>query len=176
MSNRSWVPHDPQPFRVSVRGMRVPPIQVVKKSNSFCWTDETQRALDDLKTLISKPSVLALSEPSETLLLYATATTQVISATLVVEQEEPEHVYKVHRSVYYISKVLSNYETHYSLVQKLLYAVLIVKHKLLHYFESHPIHVVSLFGLGEVVGNRPTTGRIAKWALELMGFDITYMP
>jgi hypothetical protein len=51
--------------------------------------------LDDLKVLISKPLVLASPEPSETLLLYVTATTEVISATLVVEQEEPRHVYKV---------------------------------------------------------------------------------
>jgi hypothetical protein len=51
-----------------------------------------------------------------------------------------------------------------------------MKRKLLHYFESHPIHVVTSFGLGEIVGNRLATRRIAKWALELMGLDITYMP
>jgi hypothetical protein len=51
-----------------------------------------------------------------------------------------------------------------------------MKHKLLHYFESHLIRVVTSFGLGEIVENRLATGRIAKWALELMGLDITYMP
>jgi hypothetical protein len=45
--------------------------------------------------LISKPSIVDSSEPNETLLLYVTSTTQVISAALVVEQEEPEYVYKV---------------------------------------------------------------------------------
>jgi hypothetical protein len=47
---------------------------------------------------------------------------------------------------------------------------------LLQYFESHPIWVVTSFGLGEIIGNRLTTGRIAKWALELMGLDIAYVP
>jgi hypothetical protein len=51
-----------------------------------------------------------------------------------------------------------------------------MKCKLLHYFERHPIHVVMSFGLGEVVGNRLTTGRIAMWALKLMGLNINYMP
>jgi hypothetical protein len=46
--------------------------------------------------------------------------------------------------------------------------MLITKCKLLHYFESHTIWVVTSFGLGEILGNRLTTGRITKWALELM--------
>jgi hypothetical protein len=57
--------------------------------------DETQKALDDLKSLISKTPILASSEPGETLLLYVVATTQVVSTALVVEREEPGHVYKV---------------------------------------------------------------------------------
>jgi uncharacterized membrane protein len=46
------------------------------------------------------------------------------------------HVYKVQRSVCYISKVLSGCEARYNQVQKLLYAVLSTKHKIMHYFES----------------------------------------
>jgi hypothetical protein len=42
------------------------------------------------------------------------ATTQVISAALVVEREEPKHLYKVQRLLYYISKVLSDCETRYN--------------------------------------------------------------
>jgi hypothetical protein len=45
-----------------------------------------------------------------------------------------------------------------------------------HYFESHPVTVVTSFHLGEVVGNLDATGRIAKWALELMGQGISYAP
>jgi hypothetical protein len=134
-----------------------------------------QKVLDDLKALISKPLILTSLEPGETLLLYVTTTPEVISAALVVEREEPRHVYKVQRAVYYISKVLSDCETCYNQVQKILYAVLIMKRKLLHYFESHPIHVVTSFGRREIVGNCLTTGRITKWALEHMGLDITYV-
>jgi hypothetical protein len=68
---------------------------LLKKSDSFHWTEEAQKVLDDLKVLISKPSIVDSSDPDETLLLYVTSTTQVISAALVVEQEEPEYVYKV---------------------------------------------------------------------------------
>jgi hypothetical protein len=56
---------------------------------------ETQKALGELKALITKLPVLASLEPSETLLLYVAATTQVISAALVVEWEKLRHIYKV---------------------------------------------------------------------------------
>jgi hypothetical protein len=50
-----------------------------------------------------------------------------------------------------------------------------MKHKLLHYFKSHLVWVVTSHKLGEIVRNHLTTRRIAKWALELMGLDITYV-
>ena len=87
----------------------------------------------------------------EPLLLYIAATTQVVSAALVVEREEEGHALKVQRPVYFISKVLSNSKTRYSQIQKLLYAVLITKRKLCDYFESHTMTVVTSFPLGEVV-------------------------
>ena len=57
-----------------------------------------------------------------------------------------------------------------------MYAVLITKRKLRHYFDAHPITVVSKYPLGEVIQSPEAEGRLAKWALELMGQDITYAP
>jgi hypothetical protein len=51
-----------------------------------------------------------------------------------------------------------------------------MKCKLLHYFKSHLIRVVTSFRLREIVRNRLATERIAKWALELLGLNITYVP
>jgi hypothetical protein len=73
-----------------------------------------RKTLDELKALTSKPPVLASPKLGGTLLFYITATTQIINTTLVVEREEPGHVYKVQRTVYYISKVVSTCETRYN--------------------------------------------------------------
>jgi hypothetical protein len=48
--------------------------------------------------------------------------------------------------------------------------------KLRHYFEAHPVTVVSSFPLGEIIQNLDAAGRIAKWSVELMGETLTYAP
>jgi hypothetical protein len=50
------------------------------------------------------------------------------------------------------------------------------KCKLRHYFDVDPIMLVSKHPLGEVILNLEAEGRITKWALELMGQNITYTP
>jgi hypothetical protein len=77
------------------------------------WTAEAQEALDKLKELLLKTSILVLPDEKESLLLYIVATTQVVSATLVVEREEAGHTLRVQRHVYFISEVLANSKTCY---------------------------------------------------------------
>jgi hypothetical protein len=36
--------------------------------------------------------------------------------------------------------------------------------------------MVTSFGLEEIIRNQLATGRIAKWVLDLMGFDVQYVP
>ena len=65
-----------------------------------------------VKQLLAEALILVPPTDGESLLLYIAATMQVVSAALVVEQEEG-HTLKVQHPVYFISKVLSNSKTHY---------------------------------------------------------------
>jgi hypothetical protein len=89
----------------------------------------------------------------------------VVSAVIVVERMEEGHALPVQRPVYYISEVLSETKARYPQVQKLR-----------HYFEAHPVTVVSSFPLGEIIQNPDAAGRIAKWSVELMGETLAYAP
>ena len=73
-----------------------------------------------VKQLLMKAPILVPLTDGEPLLLYVTATTQVVSATLVVEREEEGHALKVQHPVYFISEVLSDSNTRYPQIQKLL--------------------------------------------------------
>jgi hypothetical protein len=137
---------------------------------------EAQEALDSLKNILKSPLILTAPTTEELMLLYISTTTQVVSAALVVEREEPGRSQKVQRQVYFVSEVLSDSKMRYSQMQKLVYTILMTKHKLQHYFDVHPITVVSKYPLGEVIQNPEAEERIAKWALELMGKNITYAP
>jgi ribonuclease HI len=101
----------------------------------------------------------------EALLVYVATTTQVVSAAIVVERREEGHALLIQRSVYFISEVLSETKICYPQIQKLLYAVILTRRKLRHYFESHSVTVVSSFPLGEIIQCREASGRIAKWVL-----------
>jgi ribonuclease HI len=78
--------------------------------------------------------------------------------------------------VYFISEVLSETKIRNPQIQKLLYTVILTRRKLRHDFESNPVTVVSSFPLGEIIQCQEASGRIAKWAVEIMGETISFAP
>jgi hypothetical protein len=58
--------------------------------------------------------------------------------------------------------------------QKLLYTLLIASRKLRHYFQGHPIKVVTDRPLETILRNPNVTGWVAKWAVELQPFEISF--
>ena len=50
---------------------------------------------------------MTVPRPNETLLIYITASSRVVSTAIVVKREEAGHAYKVQRPVYFISEVFN---------------------------------------------------------------------
>jgi hypothetical protein len=89
------------------------------------------------------------------------------------EEETPEGTTKVQKPVYFISTVLRDTRERYT-QQKLLYTLLIASRKLRHYFQGHPIKVVTDQPLETILRNPNVTGRVAEWAVELQPFEISF--
>jgi hypothetical protein len=142
--------------RLDERGL--PLYRLLRKTERFTWTPEAEEALGNLKALLTSAPILVPPAAGEALLIYAAATTQVVSAAIAVERREG-HALPVQRPVYFISEVLSETKILYPQIQKLLYAVILTRRKLRHYFESHPVTVVSSFPLGRSSSaERPRVG------------------
>jgi hypothetical protein len=160
--------------RLGEKGL--PLYRLLKKHERFSWTVEAQEALGKLKATLAHAPILTPPRGDEPLYLYVVVTTQVVSAVIVVERAEEEHAIPVQRPEYYISEVLSKTKARYPQIQKLLYAVVLARRKLRHYFEAHLVTVVSSFPLGEIIRNPDAAGRITKWSVELMGETLAYTP
>ena len=112
----------------------------------------------------------------EPVLLYVAANTRAVSVAIVVDRKEAGKEHPVQRPVYYVNEVLIESKERYPHWQKLVYGVFMASRKLKHYFQGHPITVVSSDPLGDMIQNREATGRVAKWAIELGSHGLKYVP
>lgn len=57
-----------------------------------------------------------------------------------------------------------------------MYAVLIAKRKLIHYFDQHSMSVVSTVSLDEIIQNCEASGHVAEWSFKLNELNVSYVP
>ena len=58
--------------------------------------------------------------------------------------------------------------------QKLLLAIIMTSRKVSHYFNEHPITIVSSTPLADILNNPGATGRVAEWNIELSPRDLQF--
>jgi hypothetical protein len=132
--------------RLGEKGL--PLYRLLKKHEQFSWTTEAREALDKLKATLANAPILTPPQDGEPLYLYVAATTQVVSerrkgmpyrssgrcTTSARSCLRPRRVIRKSRSCF----------TQFVLARR----------KLRHYFEAHPVTVVSSFPLGGSSGTR----------------------
>ena len=154
----------------------LPLYRLLRRTEHFEWTDAATAGIEEIKAILAANPVLATPNIGEPMLLYIAATYQVVSAVLVIERETDGHKFPLQKPVYYMSTVPTPCKSRYPHYQKIAYAVFMASRKLRHYFQECSITVASEVPLNDIINNRDATGRIAKWAIELLPFDITYKP
>ena len=146
----------------------LPFFKVLRKA--FEWTDECQKAFQDLKTYLTTTPLLSLSVLEEVLYLYLVVTPHVISLALIWEEG------KVQKLVYYTSLALRGAEGRYPLIEKLAFALIAASRKLRHYFQAHVINVMMDHPLKKAMNKLEAAGRLIQWDVKLSEFDIRYQP
>ena len=135
---------------------------------AFEWTDQCQKAFQDLKVYLTTTPLLSPSIPSEELYLYLAVSPHVVSSALIREEG------KVQKPVYYTSRALRGVEGRYLLMEKLAFALITASRKLRHYFQAHVIVVMMDHPLKKSMTKLEVAGRLIQWAIELSTFDVKY--
>ena len=124
---------------------------------SFEWTDECQRAFEELKAYLSSPPLLSPSQPSEELFLYLAVSPVAVSAALIREEDG------VQKPVYYANRALRGAEERYPPMEKLAFALVTAARKLKPYFQAHTVNVMTDKPLRRVLSNPEAAGRLTLW-------------
>uniref|UniRef100_A0A2N9GLE6 Uncharacterized protein n=1 Tax=Fagus sylvatica TaxID=28930 RepID=A0A2N9GLE6_FAGSY len=146
----------------------LPFFKVLRKA--FQWTEECQRAFEELKVYLSSPPLLSPSKTGEELYLYLAISSSAVSSALIREEE------RVQKPVYYTSRALKGAEERYSNMEKLAFALLIASRKLRPYFQAHSIVVLTDYPLRKAMNKPDAAGRLIQWSIEMSEFDIDYRP
>jgi hypothetical protein len=192
-----WTPESDKAFAELKRYLTSPPIMVVPTFREplllyIAATPRTASAVlvteRDAK-VIAKEGIdppcpgappeeeAAISSVPQEELPAATSPTEPLSQSDTPEPHEektPEDTTKVQKPMYFVSTVLRDARERYTMQQKLLYTLLIASRKLCHYFQGHPIKVVTDRPLETILCNPNVTGRVAEWAVELQPFEISF--
>ncbi|KAL5575739.1 hypothetical protein UlMin_017438 [Ulmus minor] len=147
-----------------------PFFRALRKGKDFSWTAECEQSFQELKTYLGRPPLLSKPQEGESLILYLAVSKGAVSSALIREEEG------VQWPIYYTSKSLLDAETRYPEVEKLALALMIAARKLRPYFQAHTIIVPTKFPLKQILQKPETSGRLAKWSIELGEFDILFKP
>ena len=80
------------------------------------------------------------------------------------------------RAIYYLSKRMLDYETRYVMIEHFCLALVWATRKLRHYMTEYSVHLISrLDHLKDLFGRPVLVGRLMRWLVLLIKFDIHYV-
>lgn len=142
--------------------------ELLKKTEKFVWTDERQRALNQLIVALTTAPVLATPDYSLPFEIQADASKRACGAVLIQRQNGVERV------IAYMSQKFTATQQKYGVTELECLAVILSIEKFRPYVEGSHFRVItdhhSLLWLKNL---RDPNGRLARWALRLQAYDYT---
>lgn len=124
-----------------------------------------------IKDYLVRPPILSPSCRNKSMRLYISAFDVTLGSMLAQEDENG-----VERAIYYLSRVLNDAETRYSMIEKLCLCLHFSCTKLKHYIKPVDVYVSSHFDILKHMLSKPILhSRIGKWALALTEYSLIYM-
>ena len=146
-----------------------PLYNLTKKDVPFLWSDECQKAFDQLKAVLTSDSVVAYPDFSKPFILSTDASTTAIAGVLSQQHESGI------RPVAFCGRALSPAETRYSITEQELLAVVFSVQHFKVYLEGSPFELqTDHSALKWILTTKDLVSpRLTRWALFLQGFTFT---
>ncbi|PKA58979.1 RNA-directed DNA polymerase like [Apostasia shenzhenica] len=142
---------------ISKSGERCLPFFKILRGENQAWNEDCAKAFQSLKEYLLSPPLLSAPVQDEDLFLYLSATDNSVSAVLVREEAARQHL------IHYISHILHGAEVRYPPLEKLSFALISAARRLRHYFQAHPIKVMTDQPLRRILHSPEISGRLQKW-------------
>jgi len=107
-----------------------PIVKLLKKTETFEWNEQCERAFSQIKSMIAEPPILVKPMLAQPIIVYLATSHEAIRAALI--QENPDQ-----KPIYFVSRSLQNAETKYPLVEKIALTLVYTTRRLRPYFQNH---------------------------------------
>jgi hypothetical protein len=114
------------------------PLLKLKSNEEFVWGQEQQQAFEAIKEYLATPLVLTPPKQGKPLKLYISMTQESISSLLAQDSSEGQE-----QVVFYLSRILSECECKYSIIEKLCLALYFSAFKLRYYMLAYVVCVIA---------------------------------
>nr|GEW30126.1 reverse transcriptase domain-containing protein [Tanacetum cinerariifolium] len=148
-------------YKVSTRGL---------KKSDFYWTAEAEEAFKQMKQFIAELPMLVTPMEKEELIVYLAVAKETVSAIIMSERETKQ------MPIYFVSRALRGPKINYTLMEKLVLALVHASKRLKRYFQAHSIIVVTDQPIQHVLSRPEAAERQHKWSIELREYAIHYRP
>ncbi|XP_070022906.1 uncharacterized protein [Nicotiana sylvestris] len=156
------------PFGLKNAGEAVRPRQRFEK----VLPKAPQEAFDEIKGYLSNPTVLVPPKLGRPLILYLTVLDNSFGCVL----GQYDITCRKEQAINYLSKKFTSYEVKYTPLERTCCTLNWVAQKLKHYLLSYTTYLISrLDPLKYIFQNPMPRGRLTKWQILLMEFDIVYV-
>lgn len=148
-----------------------PLTNLLKKGQKFVWSSDCQAAFDSLRVSLIGAQSLKLPDLNKSFIIQTDASDYGIGCVLLQESDEGR------LPVYFASRCLTPSELNYSVTEKECLSIIFAVKKFRPYIEyTNFVIETDHQALTWLMGIKEPVGRLARWALELQGynFDVRY--
>lgn len=148
-----------------------PIFKLLRKNQGRVWTDDCQKAFDNVKEYLLEPPILIPLVEGRPLIMYLTVLEGSMGCVLGQHDDSGRKEYPI----YYLSKKFTDCETRYSPLEQTCCALVWAARRLRQYMLSHTTKLISRMDPIKYVFEKPAlTGKIARWKMLLSEYDIEY--